>query len=319
MQGLVAAGYPGTSVFPAVSKDIERSGPPSGRGNAVENRGTMWVIYVGILVAVITATVGLLTNVGLVETATLVGIEAILTVTLDTLQTIRTREDTVLGPDARELQPRDIAHAKGFTTGILKARRINNAFLQQRVDDAVEASRRVLTEIASGLVEYDLTPGGVLYTEVDVVASARDRARVTSFVNSPEYWTSPYGSAYLAQNRAAIARGVKITRIFIEDQTYLQALRPIVQTHRDAGIECRVAIRTEVPATCLRDFAILDDGHLAVSLILNDNRMPSAIQFVAGATEIGQAEIRRLEDVYRVLVQRSVSADEFLSDSNRNG
>jgi len=282
----------------------------------MRSQGLPWVLYIGMVAAGITATIGLLTNLGFVNTAILLGLELILTVSLQTFQSIRTRTDTVLGPDAQRLKPADVAGVRELASGLIKARQVNSEFMQRRVDDAVESLVRILIEIGSGRAAYELAPGGIFYTEVDLIAGARTRARVTSFVNATEYWKSAHGTASLTHNRAAIAQGVRITRIFIEDLVHLDDLRSIINEHRSAGIECRVAIRAQVPATCLRDFAILDDGHLAVSLDLDDNRMPSTTRFVTAATEIGRGDIRRLDDIYRILTQRSISADEFLGEEH---
>ncbi|MEU4242452.1 hypothetical protein [Actinoplanes sp. NPDC026619] len=258
-----------------------------------------------------------MTNLGLVDTATLLGLELILTVTLEIFQLVRIRTDTVLGADAQRLKPGDVADIRELTSGLIKARQVNSEFMQSRVDDAVESLVRVLIEIGSGRAAYELSPGGIFYTEVDFIAEAKNRARVTSFVDASKYWTSAHGGSSLTQNRAAIGRGVRITRIFIEDQERLEDIRPVVEEHHAAGVECRVAIRTQIPPTCLRDYAIIDDGSLAVVLDLDDKRMPTVTRFITAATEIGRGEIRRLEDIHRVLTQRSMSAAEFLGEERR--
>jgi len=278
----------------------------------VKNLSQPWILYSGGLIAAITATIGLIANLGLVDTATLLGLELILTVGLETLQSVRTRTDTVLGPDAELLDPADIVGVRELVSGLIKARNVDSEFMQSRVNDAVESLVQILIEIGSGRAAYELAPGGIFYSEIDLIAEAKTHARVTSFVNASEYWRSAHGAASLTLNRAAIARGVRVTRIFIEDRAHLDELRSIVDEHSSAGVECRVAIRAEVPTTCLKDFALLDDGHLAVSLDLDDNRMPSTTRFVTAATEVGRGEIKRMEDIFRLLTQRSMSADEFL-------
>src|SRR5262249_38878555 len=162
-------------------------------------------------VSTITTTVGILTRVGLVQTATLLGLELILTVSLETFQVIRSRTDTILGPDAQALKPADVVDIRGLASALIQARQVDSGFMQRRVDDAVESLVRILVEIGSGRAAYELAPGGILYTEVDLIAEARTRARVTSFVNAQQYWRSAHGAAALAQNRAATARGVRIT------------------------------------------------------------------------------------------------------------
>ena len=140
---------------------------------------------------------------------------------------------------------------------------------------------------------------------------------MTSFVDAKKYWKSAHGAASIALNRTAIARGVKVTRIFIEDNNRLDDLRSIVSEHCAAGVECRVAIRAQITESCVRDFAILDNGHLAVTLELDDSRMPSVTRFTTSATEVGRGEIRRLEDIYRILTQRSMPAEDFLNEGAR--
>lgn len=279
--------------------------------------GRTWILYAGLIVAVITATIGITTSLTLVDTATFLGLELILTVGLETLQRVDEQADSILGPDGQNLKPSDVATMRNVASGLIKARQVDSDFMQGLVDDAVDSLTSILVEIGTGRAAFEPASSGFFYSEIDFIAQAKTQARVTSCVDATRYWKSAHGAASIALNRTAIARGVKITRIFIEDHNRLEDLHSIVSEHRAAGIECRVAIRDQIPESCVRDFAILDNGYLSVTLELDDSRMPSITRFVTSATEVGRSEIRRLEDIYRVLTQRSMPADDFLDERAR--
>ncbi|BEL09080.1 hypothetical protein Q0Z83_072710 [Actinoplanes sichuanensis] len=78
-------------------------------------------------------------------------------------------------------------------------------------------------------------------------------------------WNTDLGQRYLDAQRYAVQRGVRIRRIFIEDQPgpgSESALEKICRRHADIGVEVRVlhgATAAELRRTSLFDFILFDD------------------------------------------------------------
>jgi hypothetical protein len=111
--------------------------------------------------------------------------------------------------------------------------------------------------------EHDWLFALVQNAKVSVKATSTIGPKGTALVDE-EFWTSQEARAYLAHQKDAVQRGVKIRRIFLLYDDSLvgsPALQSIVQDNVDVGVKVRVLPPSLLPSAAARplDFVLFDD------------------------------------------------------------
>lgn len=161
-----------------------------------------------------------------------------------------------------------------------------------------EARRRLrrlseeLDELGRGRVERPGDDGEHL---LNATRNCRVRMEaVTNVVGDPLWWRSALGEAYWQANLDALARGVRIRRVFLVDRTDA-ALEELVERQRRAGVEVVVRHREQDPG--LRLNSVVWDGRYAW-----EARMNARGEIVAQLFTVNEQDTGRLRESFRRLV-----------------
>ncbi len=94
---------------------------------------------------------------------------------------------------------------------------------------------------------------GIKYAEKSINAVTLSDSR---------FWDGVYGENYLNSNAAAIKRGVKITRVFMNSAETLRNMEPSIRKQHEMGIDVYVVATEDVPKQLHDDVVIMDDRYL---------------------------------------------------------
>jgi hypothetical protein len=119
-------------------------------------------------------------------------------------------------------------------------------------------------ECARGTMRLNLRPVSIL-RETDGVTTVSEELKATSVVPAERYWNAPSGLSYLDQQEDMLGRGVRIQRVFIQPETTLEELVPVISRHlawRDEygaeRLDVRVALMETLSDDLISDYAIVD-------------------------------------------------------------
>jgi hypothetical protein len=218
--------------------------------------------------------------------------------------------DPIFGKAIRELKSHAhaaalIAEALDFFSDVLRR---DDKFLSAQLLSFITQARDVGHNLQAGILEIDLRPGGLFFREVDAGDHAENRLRATSFVDVKKYWLGVPGKHLLRANEMRIKSGVKIERIFIEHPEDEGSLATVISSNLKNGIDAKVVKLDEIDKVLVRDFAIIDDGRIAVELFLEE-RIPIRAVYYAASAEDGRRKIAELESVWRRLNYSAISAN----------
>jgi hypothetical protein len=211
--------------------------------------------------------------------------------------------DPTFGSAIREIRShmRVAALVAEFLNFLAAALRLEDPFLNDQIFSFLRNIRSVGQELQNGVLDIDLRPGGVFFRETDIVEHAINRVRATSYVSIPSYWQAAPGNRILRKNRTKIAAGLIVERIFIEHPDDSPVIRDVIDSNESAGATVYVVKSDAIDHGLVRDFAIVDDGNIAVELILED-RNPARAVFYSATSEEGRAKIAELGQVWSNLI-----------------
>jgi hypothetical protein len=274
------------------------------------------IFFISLIIEVLTAIIGYLAHIDLVQAFILILCEMTLSVCLELLFA-KTRSDKLLGDLASSLQknPFVLTHVRTIASRSLEASSLKSPFISDCLERLLRDVEATLEGMASGTLKIDLGPGGRFYSETDAISTCNRTFRATSLVNQASYWHSRAGREALVKNRACIASGKLVTRIFIEQRSNLPKLLPIIEEHRSAGVECYIAIADDLDPTLKRDFALLDDNSVAVELIL-DSRTPVQARFYIAERDGSRRDIQELHHVWSSLLGYSRKVEDVMKLEN---
>lgn len=138
---------------------------------------------------------------------------------------------------------------------------LNITVLEDELRSIVSAAVREAEAVASGRLERNEADARHL---LDLAACAKTRIAATTNIAGPggssrlEWWDSEFGRRYWLANKAAIARGVKIDRVFIYEALD-QRLLDFVESQCAAGVNaCLIDVNTVI-ASHRTNLAVFDD------------------------------------------------------------
>lgn len=272
------------------------------------------IFVIGLLVSTATAVVGYVEKQKPTEILTLIFSQAILAVCLEIL-VARRKSDTVLGPVAAALDrdPYLLVQVKALAEQALSIRSLGSPFMNASLDRLLGDMQATVESMASGVLRINLGPGGRFFRETSAIESCKSRYQGTSMVKPEEYWHSPVGREMYEKNRSAILAGKTVERIFIERRAQLPTLKMLVKEHRSIGVKCYVAVLEDIDSSLRRDFAVIDEGEVAVHLFLDGDREWTEAVFYVREGIASKREIKELQSVWKSLMLNAKAAAEVFS------
>jgi len=95
-------------------------------------------------------------------------------------------------------------------------------------------------------------------TLVSLVEGARTEIKAATYYFNESFWKSAVGIKYLQTNREVIAKGVKITRIFILKDDEIARLKEVIDDNINAGVNVFIALAKDLESNLREDFLIKD-------------------------------------------------------------
>lgn len=184
---------------------------------------------------------------------------------------------------------------------IADSKKHSNIFFSAQVLSFLSDARQAVASLNDGLLKIDLRPGGFFFREAEAPETASSTFWATSYVDPGPYWRGVIGARLLARSKRKVIQKVQTTRIFIEHVTGAAAIQDIIQQNKDAGVAVKLANADVLDARLRRDFAILDNGVLAVELVLGKDREPVEVRYYSPDTEAGRKAIAELISIWHQL------------------
>ncbi|WKX70211.1 hypothetical protein [Streptomyces sp. XD-27] len=162
-------------------------------------------------------------------------------------------------------------------------------------DEARQRLRRLVEEfddLSRGRIERPGDDGEHLLA---ATRACRERLEaVTNVADEPTWWRGDVGTAYWQANLDALARGVRITRVFLTDQPSSE-LEELMERQRQAGVEVIVKRRDQDPG--LHVNIVVWDGRQAW-----EARMNAHGETVAHLFMVNEQDVSRRRELFRRLV-----------------
>lgn len=122
----------------------------------------------------------------------------------------------------------------------------------------------------------------------------------TSYVKPTEWWKTNWGKEYLEQNFAAVARGVKIERIYIfADQKEMDESKELLAKQKANKIIIRYIFANDVANLAIKDDVIIIGDKLCGTLNLKEGRTMLDAVFSVDKEEIAKNK-RKFEELKKV-------------------
>lgn len=176
----------------------------------------------------------------------------------------------------------------------------------QEATQTLENCRNVL----HGLIEGHMTVNP--FSQFTFGRSGIDEIRdsmVTVQYATPSYWRTRHGEKYWQSNLAAMKRGVKITRIWLQNQEVLYNYRDIMELQENAGIQVLVALLDDVPHELHEDYLIADRDMLVKQELTLDGLAKAEI------TTVDPVEVQRALNNYDLLLRYTCNLKAFFSEN----
>jgi hypothetical protein len=198
-------------------------------------------------------------------------------------------------------------HVRQILTCYADAKKVPHRALREQLRQCMSDNLADLQNLSTGAYMIRLQPRPY-FRSLAVLDEMRSELMATSLVKVQSYWEGVSGRNYLARQAEVLRRlGVQeclddpwsapIQRIFIQEQSRVRDLLPVLSLHRQFGIAAFVAFYHEVPAELREDFMVLD-RNLYVHLDLDVNGESVTAGFVVrggGRDDEVDAARRRFE------------------------
>lgn len=159
----------------------------------------------------------------------------------------------------------------------------------------------------TGILEVSLADLEVI--ALSVVKSANRSIQATSYVNSSQWWKTPWGKKYFRLNEEKIHDGIIIDRIFIfEDEAALKKDMDLLVCSEKIGVNVHVLLLSDLPKPFGEDVIIIDDNVVAGQLVFGPTKEMKASNFSSN-----QEFIRDRLSTYETA---ELNAEPFHSPSN---
>ncbi|GEA07515.1 hypothetical protein KUL42_22760 [Alteromonas sp. KUL42] len=117
---------------------------------------------------------------------------------------------------------------------------------------------------------------------LNIVQSANNSIKATSYVDSSEWWKKPWGRRYFNLNAREIQDGVEIDRIFIfENEEALKKDNDLLVCNAMIGVNVHVLLLSDLSRPLGEDVIIVDENVVAGQLVFNPHKSIVASNFSA--------------------------------------
>lgn len=143
----------------------------------------------------------------------------------------------------------------------IKSSNPREELLFEEAQTTVNRCVAAVAELANGRLSIEEEHRRQIYM-CRIVSECTKSVKAVTYLSTGQdgWWTGTLGRKYFDEQKEAIAtRNVVITRIFIVSDQETENLRERFTTHKNIGIEVRVAEQRLLPKTLLRNFLICDD------------------------------------------------------------
>jgi hypothetical protein len=121
----------------------------------------------------------------------------------------------------------------------------------------------------------------------------------------PAYWRTPFGEKYMQSNIEAVRRGVKVTRIWIQNKEILADYHDIIEAQKSAGIQTLIAETNDIPTELLEDYSITDSQlYIKMELTLDGRARQERIS-------IDPIVVERAESNFKLLLRYVKPVDKY--------
>ncbi|RXE87927.1 hypothetical protein [Pseudoalteromonas sp. A757] len=161
-------------------------------------------------------------------------------------------------------------------------------FADKSNDVMLNALKLRFSEFEEAITEVNRT--GVLAVRLtdlepvalNIVQSANNSIKATSYVDSSEWWKKPWGRRYFNLNAREIQDGVEIDRIFIfENEEALKKDNDLLVCNAMIGVNVHVLLLSDLSRPLGEDVIIVDENVVAGQLVFNPHKSIVASNFSA--------------------------------------
>ena len=176
---------------------------------------------------------------------------------------------------------------------------------KRRASDAIIECRNVLHSMAEGRLTAGLRSPYTFGAEAFEQTERSIKAAASGDVG---YWRSIYAQTYFRANSAAVQRGIKVVRVFIQPLTTLQGMVDILEQQRGAGIEVYVVQPEDLSRELNEDYLIMDDRvFVRLELTADGHAREETIS-------IDEVEVERLVKKFDLLVKHARRLDDVIDN-----
>ena len=129
-----------------------------------------------------------------------------------------------------------------FISSFLKIKDSNDKLFENRLDELANIFKIYFSDLKNGHIVLEETERWEEFT-LNMIRSlkADDECKATSLVYTPGWWESEFGEKYFEENKKAIERGAKITRIFLLDEVKkYEHYAKEIKRQSEIGVEVRI-------------------------------------------------------------------------------
>lgn len=154
--------------------------------------------------------------------------------------------------------------------------------------ESLQRCVREVERLAAG--EFSAGPEHAHSVLTRLLRSSQRCVFATSFTSDPGFWLSGVGKEYLAENAAAVKRGVKVTRVFVVEPSDLTIdVRRLITNHARGAMDTRVAYTDRLGDGGLYDMAIFDDEYVAYAEVVPGTKKMRRIVVYRGTEHLASA------------------------------
>ena len=153
-----------------------------------------------------------------------------------------------------------------------------------------------------GKGEFTITSDQMPSFALRMIRSAKKKFTATSYVDSSDWWKTPWGKKYRNENKIAVEKGVEIQRTYVvQSEEEFNLLRPIMDEQVDQKIDVQFAMTKDVGLVA-SDLVIIDENIAGTLTLTPEKKMKSAVF---------QTDKREIEDVRRKIDKIRVQAEKY--------
>ncbi len=215
---------------------------------------------VGFALSVIVSITLILAGNDSIPSATLGFVLAILTQLLDIQKRQNDSEEKILRANTLSVELyKDewlLRQIQQTVDSYIDVKQLGFSLFETRANDAVTECHNVLYQLADG---YLVVPSRSPYSPRSKGIEGANKSIKAVAIADFSYWKTNYAHSYIGANKDALARGVKIVRVFIANKETIEGISDILKNQKELGIEVYTAVIDEVPPQLIEDSLIIDD------------------------------------------------------------